>query len=327
MLCERKTSPIAQLFSIQIFSNSYVCCPMPILSKYPISPIFLWVVIVVLAGSDFRQNQWECLLVMFAALELVPKGLQLLGLPQKDWYALTATGFCAAYLSEGFWFVALPYLLWAAWLTLREATEVFFLKKSQLADFVRVFALGYWATGAAFALLYLADISPLGFDAVIVSLTAAHFHVAGFVLAVLVFCMIRERPSATNRALGWVSLAGMPLVAAGITSAQLGFPTVLEQASALAFVVFALAVIAQQIGLFFQPKYSKTARWLWLAGAGCLLAGSILAGLYALRFQIPIEWVSIPNMKIWHGTLNTFGFAWLSLLAWSNSARHENQSN
>lgn len=44
---------------------------------------------------------------------------------------------------------------------------------------------------------------------------------------------------------------------------------------------------------------------LWAGGAICLLIGAILAGLYALRFVYPIEWLSIQNMKIWHGTLNT----------------------
>ena len=281
-----------------------------------IFPVVIWLVWIVLIGPGFRQNQWECLLIMFAAIELVPRGLDLLRIPQKEWYALMAAGICAAYFFDGYWFLALPYLLWALWLTLREATEMLSLGKTQLVDIVRVFALGYWATGATFAVLYLAGISPLGFDPVIVSLTAAHFHVAGFVLAVAVHCLMQQRSGVTTRALGWAAIAGMPLVAAGITLTQLGFSSLLEQMSALGFVVFAVAVIWQQLRLSFQKKYPKKARLLLLSGAVCFLLGGALAGLYAMRFQIPLQWASIPNMKIWHGSINTLGFAWLSLIGY-----------
>jgi len=301
------------------FNKTYVFAvrntTMPNYSK-TISPALLWLAIVALSGTEFRQNQWECLLIMFAALELVPRGLRLLGLPPEDWYAFAPIGLCAAYFFSNYWYLALPYLIWAVWLTLKEAALLLALKKIQILDFVRVFALGYWTTGAMFVVFYLAGFSPLGFDPVIVSLTGAHFHVAGFVLAVMVYCLMRERPGTLTRTLGWATLLGMPLVAAGITGSQLGLPNILEQVSALGFVAFVLVVIWQQVDLSFQIKYSKTARYLWLAGAVCLLMGATLAGVYALRFQFPIQWVSIPNMKIWHGTLNTLGFAWLSLIAW-----------
>ena len=282
-----------------------------------ISPVFLWIAIVALSGTEFLQNQWEALLVMFAALELVPRSLSLLDLPAQDWYALVPVGLCAAYLYPTFWYLSLPYLLWAAWLTLQQATQLLLPEKRQLIDFVRVFALGFWATGAMFAVFFLADFRPLGFDPVIVSLTAAHFHVAGFVLTVVVYQLLKRQSNFTTRGLAWASLLGMPLVAFGITSSKLGLPTMLEQAASLFFVGYALLVIVQQIRLALQLKDSKSATWFLLAGAGCVLVGLCLAATYALRFQIPIEWVSIPNMKIWHGTLNTLGFAWLSLLGYA----------
>jgi YndJ-like protein len=285
-------------------------------------PVLIWLAWVMLLGPVFRQNQWECLLIMFAAIELVPKGLRMLGLPQKEWYALLAAGLCAAYFFTGYWFLALPYLLWAAWLTIREAGDIILLKRRQLLDFVRVFALGYWTIGALFAVFYLADFSPLSFDPVIVSLTGSHFHVAGFALAVLVYKLIQLRPTGITRFLGWATLAGMPLVAAGITLTKLGFSAVLEQVSALGFGLFVLILIWQQIALSFRSEDSKATRLLWFSGAICLLFGVTLDGLYALRFQIPMQWVSIPNMKIWHGTVNTLGFAWLSLLGWELMRNH-----
>jgi hypothetical protein len=279
-------------------------------------PIAFWVMSVLLVGSDFRQNQWECLLVIFAALVLVPLGLKLLEIPQDFRYTAIALGFCAAYFFEGFWFLSLPYLLWATWLTLREGTALLTKSGDLLHSLVRVFALGFWATGASFAVFYLAGYQPFGFDLVIISLTAAHFHVAGFVLAVLVFLLLRHFPNPTSTALGWAALLGMPLVAAGITLTQLGFPAILEQVSALGFVLFAGVLLVHQLRFLLKPEQEPMVRYLGIAGATCLLAGLVLAGIYALRFQFPIHWASIPNLKIWHGTLNTLGFAFLTLLAW-----------
>ncbi len=282
-------------------------------------PLVAWLVFLGLVGEIFIRTHWEGALVVFAALALVPTGLALLGREQPWWYWILAAGVCAGYLifpNPIAGFGILPYLFLAAWLTVRELADLFVYPKFELKNWVRMAALGYWATGAAWSVFFLGDVRPLGFDPVIVGLTAAHFHVAGFVLAVVVYCLLSEMPDATNRLLGWGVLAGMPLVAAGITATKLGYSPVFEWVSALAFVALALGVIGQQMHLVFQKKYPPAARLLWLGGAVCLLAGGVLASLYALRFSWPIAWVNIPNMKIWHGTLNTVGFGALVLNGW-----------
>jgi hypothetical protein len=287
-----------------------------------ILPLIAWVLLLPFAPEGFVQNQWEAALVMFAALALVPAGLQLLRLPQGGGYWLLALGLCAAYLLHSarldpfFSVLALPYLGWAMWLTLREATDFLVARPRGLVDWVRVAALAYWATGAAWAVCFLAGIRPLDFDLVIVNLTAAHFHVAGFVLAVAVFCLLQSRATRLRHWMGWGVLAGMPMVATGISLSQLGFAPTFEWVSGLGFVALALAVGYSNAALFSEVNYSKSARWMWASGAACLLAGGALAALYALRFHFPIEWVNIPNMKIWHGTLNALGFGWLTLQGW-----------
>jgi hypothetical protein len=290
--------------------------------KTILPPIF-WLLLLALAPEGFLQNQWEAALVMFAALALVPAGLTLLQLPQGWGYWLLAAGLCAGYLLHGarpddFFFsaLALPYLGWSVWLTLREATELWVADRRRLLDWVRVAALAYWATGAGWAFCFLAGIRPLDFDLVIVGLTAAHFHVAGFVLAVTVFCLLQLQSTHLRRWMGWGVLAGMPLVATGISLSKLGFAPTFEWVSGLGFVVLAIAVACSNIRLFSEINCSKSARWMWLGGAACLLGGGALAALYALRFHFPIEWVNIPNMKIWHGTLNAVGFGWLTLQGW-----------
>lgn len=279
-------------------------------------PILAWALWVALLGPTFRQNCWECLLVMFAAVALVPIGLRLLGKTAGELYAFTSVAFCAAYFFDGKWYLGLPYLGLALWLSLEKALELLKNRGFSLKSLLELFALGYWTTGAFFALCFLADYHPLGFDPVIVSLTAAHFHVAGFVLTVMTRCMQEVLHPRLARRLGLGALLGMPLVAGGIVASKLGYPSWLEQTAGLAFVCYAGVLVYAQVALAFSTLFHRHIRQLWMAAAGCLLIGLGLAALYALRFQWPIAWINIPNMKLWHGTLNTLGFAWLSLMAW-----------
>ncbi|MBX2889493.1 MAG: YndJ family transporter [Saprospiraceae bacterium] len=283
-----------------------------------------WLLFLLLADDALLRNHWEGALVAFAALVLVPLGLSLLGHRQGVWFWLPAAGFCVAYLlypAAYAAFFALPYFLWAAWMTVREFVNLVVFRKFELKNWVRVAALGYWATGAAWGLFFLGDIQPLGFDAVIVGLTAAHFYVAGFVLSVVVYCLLSESPSPANNLLGWGVMAGMPMVAAGITLTKMGNSPVFEWVSALGFAALAMGIVGKMAQIGSSKKYPRIARRLWLGGCACLLVGATLAALYALRFMFPIGWVNIPNMKVWHGTLNAVGFGWLVLHGWVQASK------
>lgn len=63
-----------------------------------IFPIVAWLLFLLLAGKEFLLEHWEAALVVFAALALVPPGLELLGHFQSRWYWLAAAGFGLAYL-------------------------------------------------------------------------------------------------------------------------------------------------------------------------------------------------------------------------------------
>lgn len=286
-------------------------------------PIAIWGLFLLAVGREFLLTHWEAPLVVFAALALVPLGLRLLGLPQRLPYTLAVVGLMAGYvLWPNPWAacLALPYLLLAAWLLVNEVVNLLVFKRFSWSDVLRTLALGYWATGAVWAVCFLAGIGPLGFDPTITGLTAAHFHVAGFVLTVAVRNLFLENPNGTGRWLAAAALLGMPLVAAGITASQLGCSSRLEQLAGVFFAIFAAVVSARHVALFFQKnRYPAVSRWCWAVAAACLIAGALLAALYAMRFSIPLAWVNIPNMKIWHGTLNTLGFGWLTLLGWGGS--------
>lgn len=290
-----------------------------------LAPIAGWLLFLWLVGPDFLLQHWEGALVVFAALALVPTGLHLLDVFPGPGYWLAAGGLAVGY---GWYphpsavFFAVPYLLLATWLMLQEGLHLLMDRKWTWKKVMRAVAITYWTTGAAWAICWLAGFQPLGFDTVIVGLTAAHFHVAGFVLTVAVYSLYSYQPNRINRLLGWAALLGMPLVATGITLTRLGYSPWVEQVSAAFFAAFALGVLVQHLRLNFQSTIQAAARWAWTLGALCLLAGAVLASLYALRFSFPMNWINIPNMKIWHGTLNAVGFGWLTLQGWrlSNQA-------
>lgn len=279
----------------------------------------LFAILLAMPFSELIYAHWEALLVMFAAVVLVPKGLRLLGWPPPSWYWVAATGLCTAYLLFPHAFaplLAFPYLFLAVWWTVREGVNLLVYRSFSLVKVLRVFAVAYWATGAFWAVCFLADYRPLDFDPLVVGLTAAHFHVAGFMLTTVIYSLLQARSTLLTRMLGGAALVGMPLVALGITLTKWGFSPVVEGLAALLFAGMAFVVAGVQWWGFRRKALPKAVKWCWMGGAVCLLAGSVLASLYALRFQWPLPWVNIPNLKVWHGTLNAVGFGWLSLHGW-----------
>jgi YndJ-like protein len=181
----------------------------------------------------------------------------------------------------------------------------------RLFDILRVFALGYLFTGSIWALFFLLGFRPFDFTLTIVSLTVAHFHVAGFVLTVAIAGLWRKKPNFGHRLLGFAALLGMPSVAAGITLTQLGFPPFVEWFSGF---LFALMAGGTAIAYGFLAKQSHGNQAIfWRISAFSLVFGAILAALYALRFHFPLSFIHIPNMKLLHGTVNTLGFGWCCL--------------
>jgi hypothetical protein len=278
-----------------------------------------WLLWLLLAGSTMLQTHWELALLVFAALLLVPQGLALLERPVSVMYWLVVAGFSIAALIPPHplspW-LSMPYVGYIVVEVYQEFRRGYAGTKSRNLWLLSLLALVYWLTGAIWAFCYFTEIRPFGFDLVIVALTTNHFHLAGFVLTVLIRQLYSEQAGRLNGALVVGAILGMPLVAAGITLTKFGYSPVLEWAAALGFALMAFAVLIQHIRLAFNPEYTLIVRMLWLSGSLFLLAGATLATLYALRFEYPISWVNIPNMKWWHGSLNTLGFGWLTLSGW-----------
>jgi hypothetical protein len=171
----------------------------------------------------------------------------------------------------------------------------------------------FLAVGGGWATLSRYGARPLDFSAVIVLLTAAHFHYAGFARPLLTGLAGRDRPGVPARLAAWSVMLGVPLVALGITVGR-ELPVVEWLAasflSAGCLLVCFLQLRAAARGGFGVRKVLPAVSGL------ALVAGMALAATYALGVYRHAAWLSIDTMIPWHGSLNALGFALPGLLAW-----------
>jgi hypothetical protein len=276
-------------------------------------PYLLYLIALVGMGTTFLQEHFECAWITFAAIILVPIGLEVWDLSKRNWYILPSTLFTIAYILKAHEFtfsifVAIPYTIATLFFLLKSLQFLYSDGNLHLFDALRTFALGYLFTGSLWALFFLGDFRPFDFTLTIVSLTVAHFHVAGFVLTTAIAGLWQKVPNLRHRCLGIAALLGMPSVAAGITLTQLGFPPFVEWFSGFLFAIMAGGT-AISYWLFAKQSLRNRAI-LGRIAAISLVFGAILAALYALRFHFPLSFIHIPNMKLLHGSVNTLGFGW-----------------
>ena len=177
--------------------------------------------------------------------------------------------------------------------------------------------LVYLAVGAAWAVSDRLGFRPLDFAAVIVTLTAVHFHYAGFMLPIVAGHLLRRSPGAAARVAVVGVVAGVPLLAAGITATQLGLGPWFETVAAWIVAAAGVLVAGLHLRLALRAEAPRAARSLWAAAGLALLAGMLLAALYGSRFLVPAaRWLDIAWMQFLHGAANTFGFALPALLGW-----------
>jgi YndJ-like protein len=258
---------------------------------------------------------WAGALSLLAPLVAVPLALTLLEAPREiRWaFALAASLLAPTYgwqrgvVAAGF---TLPWLMLCLCHAFAEL-----LRLPKRCDFVAVLMRGYLVVGAVWLLLARLGARPLGFEDVIVHATAVHFHYAGFVLPTLLLRLAHaDRQRATRCSLVGV-LAGMPLVAAGITLTvwQIHW---LESAATL-FMAASCWLAAWQQGRFACVVRRGLPRALLLASSASLAVAMVFACLYAGGRLLNALWLDIPFMLRFHGGLQVFGFALPGLVAWT----------
>lgn len=201
---------------------------------------------------------------------------------------------------------AMPWLLLCLWRGLEVSRRCLGrrLELSHLADWA---AHLYLPVGGIWAFFSQWGYQPLGFSGIIVLLTGVHFHYAGFALPWLTSRLLARRAVSWSGRVGAVGvLLGVPLVAVGITSSQLGLPPAIETASVT---ILALSALTVSHGyLAWAGACRGLTRLCFMVGGVALALGMLLALLYGWRVWFPIEWVTIPAMYSLHGSLNSWGF-------------------
>jgi len=232
-------------------------------------------------------------------LKIVPK----LSLPTGILY-VSATYIASPILSFLF---TIPWILIALYSTFRVA---FRQRRYTFDHFLKVVAFAFWIIAAVWGASYQLEYYPFNFSPVIVLLTAAHFHFAGFLLTLLAAVLLK-RLKHEWWAFVWsgLILLAVPLTAAGILTTHLSGNQALETIAGVTMAIGGIGVAGAYAKLGWQNK----AGYLCVAGGILLICGMILAALYALRVYYPIPWLDIPFMYQVHGSANMLGLGALAI--------------
>ncbi len=172
------------------------------------------------------------------------------------------------------------------------------------------------AIGAAWLVAHRAGWTPWHFNPLMVLLTAAHFHHAGFTLPLLAGLQARAHPGRLSRGACLAILAGVPLVAAGITCTHFGVLPRLEPLAVAVLVLGACGVAFAQLICGLRCKAGFWPRLGFLISGASLFVAMLLALGFGLRSLLPDLALPLPRMWQLHGSLNAFGLGLCGLLAW-----------
>ena len=272
------------------------------------------------------EKDWVELLVLLGAMIFVPVAMQQSGAlktkTERRVVIWSTWALLLAYLQEPgivAALFALPWLLVSIGLFER-ALQKLLLSPLALVDKVQFAAYLYFPIGPLAAFSDRLGWAPLDFSPIIILLTAAHFHYAGFLLPWILGNLLRPKePSSWQRWVAWAVLLGIPAVAVGITSAQFGVDPWLETFAATLMALGGLGVAVWHAGLALESNQSWPQRLGKLGLFLCLGTGMVLALLYGWRNYFPLPFLSIPWMYALHGTMNTLGVGVFGILVWGKT--------
>ncbi len=293
----------------------------------------LWLGYILLALAMHLAHAWVSSLLLFSVVILMPLGEPLLmaaGIsPKREpvhffHYLLLANALVAAGSTSGMLF-SLCWLVVRADCAVRALWQWRRSPSMNPADICLLAAVVFPAVGAMWLVAFCAGWMPFGFDALIVLLTAAHFHHAGFTLPLIAGLLGRHRPVRWTSWSCMAVLVGVPLVAAGITLTHFGRLAWVEPGGVAVLVLGALGVALSQMKLGFQKKLLGWTRTAFVFSGLSLFIAMLLALGFGVRYFIPSLALTMPQMWVVHGSLNAFGFGLLGILAWRSSEIRDQQ--
>lgn len=281
--------------------------------------VWLMVVFNWLPYSIFELTHVQALLVA-APLWLIPFSLSISNYSAPTiWLAVCcAVLFSVAYhLSQGLTagILVLPWLAFSMFVAFKKWKKLQLFKHPAIWHAAELAAYLYLPVGIFWAFIDRLGIQVLGYDPTIILLTAVHFHYAGFILSQVTSWLIKNFPFKRSRLLGLGIIAGIPLVALGISSSHFLWPDWIEILSVSIFTVAAsiVGILHVWVGLKSPRGIPKV---LFVLGGLALLTGMTLAFCYGWRSVFRIEALTIPWMYAVHGTCNAMGFSLPILLGW-----------
>lgn len=279
-----------------------------------------WFIFVILAllqvNHGFYSIYYLELILLFAPLVLVP-GIIVMrrqSFSQPLWLFGTLS-FLISIKSE-YWLGVLP---WIAFVSIEFSKNIKALwKERSLLHALNSIANVFLIVGSAWTLAYVAGIRPLDFSAIIVLLTAVHFHFAGYLLVSIIAEMVKHFPNRKSRTVGIIGMVGVPLVAIGITLTQLGGSEIYETAAATIMAFSGIGVAL--LHFIYSCRLCGVEKYLWRIGSSLLSVGMVLAMLYAWRFYLPKQYLDIFEMFVLHGSMNAAALMLLTM-GWCFSKR------
>jgi len=297
----------------------------------PLAGGVIWLIIFVWLHPSPFETEWAMMLLLLSPLVLVSLGMHLAIQAEQKISAigllflssqfqfpsaiilviafLQPTGLLAGLLSLP-WFITTALIALIGLVRIRQRGTKSWESLSIDAGLV------YLVVGGGWTVLSRGGIRPLDFESVIVLLTAIHFHYAGFLLPIFAGLAGKILRDASSRLAAVGVIAGVPLVAAGITTTQLGWGTWLESFAALVLAGAGLLTAWLHFRLATQKRWPSAVRVLWSLAAFSLAFSMILAALYGLRFNLSLAWLDIPWMRALHGSANALGFGLAGVSAW-----------
>jgi hypothetical protein len=218
--------------------------------------------------------------------------------------------------------LTLPWLAFTGLVALAGLSRFLAHRLSSAPELCIAAGLLYLPVGGIWFALSRFGANPLGFGDTIVLLTAVHFHYAGYALPILAGWTGRwlGRNALASmrvyRCLAAGVVAGMTLVAAGITVTALTGSLLLEGAAVAVLAVSVLALSALVLRYVVAAVTDPVARALLLLSALSPFVSMLFALAYA-GGRLSGTWqLTIAQIIIWHGWLNAVGLVLCGLLAW-----------
>lgn len=286
-----------------------------------ITGMLIWLWLVINMQANPHHHEWSRQVVLLAALVLVPMAFRILKYPEKSALPVALGGytlFAAMYMPVGTYagLLACGWLLVCAW-PVKNGIDG--LLKNERTP-------GQWAISAGQIFLIVGGLSavadrfglqPLGFDAVIVLLTAVHFHFAGFIFPLLAGWLYQLHPNKISRYAAIMAVVSIPLTFIGIA-----FSKITDNYIPEAIAAASVATAGWACGWGYLQLTQKTGTpWpvkiLWIITGLSLFFSMTLALGYAMRPLYTFDWINIPNMRAWHGTVNALGVGGAGVLAMS----------